>query len=268
MITTKDDIGENGIQVEWIINFAKRKCRSLMKTREVVEEMILPDTIFKKQSYFTLIPEDKKGKPNIFISHAWDDIFYCEIAGSGIISILESIDHSLFVWDIFCINQYMLEQVPQKLSYVINNVETLLIVIHEPIWSSRSWCIFELIQAKKHNKEIVLKISPDIWRFLCLSNDFFNSTFRNAESTKIEDKKMIDKIILNEFGSFENADNIFKECILNICDEFELNKNILKEKLKTNKRRCYQHMMYLISKDKDDMCQFEDCVFLHDDLLD
>ena len=58
-----------------------------------------------------------------------------------------------------------------------------------------------------------------------------------------------------------------------VVDEFNTKFNIDKEnkkdnnKLKNNeskeKKPCLQHIIYLISNDKNDMCQFDDCQFAH-----
>lgn len=51
-----------------------------------------------------------------------------------------------------------------------------------------------------------------------------------------------------------------------LVDEFNTKLNIDKENKKDNnkfKKPCLQHIIYLISNDKNDMCQFDDCQFAH-----
>lgn len=96
-------------------------------------------------------------------------------------------------------------------------------------------------------------------------------TEKNIHEIKIENKiyfvcgrhKKINKIEDIDVSRYEVTDKTDKSDENdNIIDEFNEKLNITNEK-NDKKKPCLQYIIYLISKDDNDMCQFEDCQFAH-----
>jgi hypothetical protein len=68
----------------------------------------------------------------------------------------------------------------------------------------------------------------------------------------------INKIKIDEFYQ----KNKEKDDVMNI-NEFKEKINITNDNNKEIKKPCLQYIKYLISKDGDDLCQYEDCQFAH-----
>lgn len=82
---------------------------------------------------------------------------------------------------------------------------------------------------------------------------------------KINNLKDID---ISRYEVIDKTDILDKES--NIINEFNEKLNISNDKIqeksynkKDKKKPCLQYIIYLISKDDNDICQFEDCQFAH-----
>ena len=78
----------------------------------------------------------------------------------------------------------------------------------------------------------------------------------NTDNTNIKNKNKENKIYTEEERN-SSIVNEFNEKISITSDETSRSKD------KKNKKPCLQYIIYLISKDDDDACKFEDCQFAH-----
>lgn len=105
-------------------------------------------------------------------------------------------------------------------------------------------CNTKLTEKNKHE----IKIENGIY-FVCGRHKKIN----NVEDIDISRYEVIDK-----------SDILDKES--NIINEFNEKLNISNDKIleeNYKKKPCLQYIIYLISKDDNDICQFEDCQFAH-----
>lgn len=134
----------------------------------------------------------------------------------------------------------------------------------------------DLCLAKKKNGEICNK--PTKYIIKIDNNEEYIHPRCGMHSKNIDE---LNKVKLDEFYQKSNnnvnlndiANDFNKK--LNISDKKDdkddERKNIINNENKDNKKTekkeikkpCLQHILYLISKDKDDMCQYDDCQFAH-----
>lgn len=113
-----------GVSYEWLCEFF-----SLYKnltTRDIVNKIIIPKTLNNQKPYLYMIPENHKGNPDYFVTHAWDDIFSNGLNRLKPIFLKPSL---VFLWiDIFCINQHLNNiNIKDTLIDVLKNVNSLII---------------------------------------------------------------------------------------------------------------------------------------------
>lgn len=196
-----------GISICWLYNFFNKYKN--MTTRDIVNKIIIPITFNNKKCFIDLIPEQYKGKPEFFVSHAWDDIFYY-----GIDNLIIK-PFNMFLWiDIFCINQHLNDiDIKNILTQVLENVNSLLIKGESNIIYERLWFLYEISQAKKCNIKIELLIENIEFKYRKNINEIIINKIENAKCTKKIDEHEIKKLIIEQFGNYKNFSTFLKDNI-------------------------------------------------------
>lgn len=122
--------------------------------------------------------------------------------------------------------------------------------------------------AKKKNGETCdTKLTEKNTHEIKIENKIYFVCGRHKKINKIEDIDVSRYEVTDKTDKFDEKDNIidvFNEK-LNITNEKIPEKENKYNKYEKNdkKKPCLQYIIYLISKDDNDMCQFEDCQFAH-----
>lgn len=210
---------QRGVRLEWLTKFGAAinpdfYSGSDLTTRDVIERVVIPLTKPQCLPLFSYVPDEFRGRPRHFLSHAWNDYFLRPF-GFGLISILDyRFRPDDCVWiDFVCHNQHEQELLPEQLQATISRVGSVQFLINEPILFTRSWCIYELLQAHLTKADMQIQVAggaPDDHIFKAeeaIKN--FTSTQR-ARASKKEDKRAIDREIIRVFGRIENADAVVR----------------------------------------------------------
>lgn len=73
----------------------------------------------------------------------------------------------------------------------------------------------------------------------------------------------IDDIDISKYDIIDKIDTYDFNEKINISKKNEENVNKIIDKKENKKKPCLQHIIYLISKDDNDLCKFDDCQFAH-----
>jgi len=243
---TKGRVELRGVTLKWFINWARLNMKLLMdlnglrkvSTRDLVQRVVEIRT--KKSMTKPLwlqIPVEEIGTPHIFVSHAWD------MEVQELIEALrewrreqfnrrwgkcpclpKKMKHSMepFIWlDIFALPQPGIDaavvqntddkKVEEALCTTIQTIGEVVLcsdLNFKPL--KRSWCLYELAMAHQLGVTYHLATSGEFDR-VCQSEARARAKIvdvANAKSGNPNDKRMIDQLILQEFGDFEKLNTI------------------------------------------------------------
>lgn len=122
--------------------------------------------------------------------------------------------------------------------------------------------------AKKKNGELCnTKLTEKNRNKIKIENRIYFVCGRHKKANNIDEIDASKYYIVDKPDTFNDKNDIiddFKEK-LNISENNREkdNKRIEKIDNKDRKKPCLQHIIYLISKDDNDICQFDDCQFAH-----
>jgi tetratricopeptide (TPR) repeat protein len=225
-----------GISLKYILELvnnrvASRVTQSWANMEDFVENVIVPETKRKNESYLQKLSKEKpdKVKPvaDHFVSYVWSYILIDELLASLRYTLLEKTnqDDDVYVWlDAFCVNQHQIssnsitanspEQLQLTFGESLKAIGSMVMVLTDwmqPEYARRIWCVFESYMAKKNDIPIILAMSKKEEGMLVsnmvgnmISDNFLMETFgginvESAKAKKLQDQQVILHLI-REFG--------------------------------------------------------------------
>jgi len=251
----KTPIQLRGVTFNWFVNWVRFNLLSKkyantalqrMSTRDLVTDFVKPRIRkFKTKALWPHIPEDERGPPHIFVSHAWD------MQLQDLIEALRDWRREYFekkwatfywlprnlklykeprIWlDILALPQdgsgdsAQLIQIFTQTITAIRKVVLCVDVDFKPL--KRSWCLYELAMASKFDLDYHVGMSVE---FSKVGKDFVNEKVRRIDVEKAtardrSDKEMIDNRIKSQFGSFEELNTIIKDIFIPRINDLKAN---------------------------------------------
>lgn len=255
----------NGITIRGINNFIQenggRENFVDLTTRQVVEKYILPKTCDAKLSYCELVELNNNdnnktvvGKPNVFISHSWDNIFLDVVLAishhyqynnkkiknetskdnEDAKEETEDFDNIVVWFDIFSCNQHSKKQFNDEwwsktLKSAINQIGSVLLVLTPPDVNkvnpfSRSWCLYELycthIASSKFSIAMCLKEQEQFLESICkdytrVMNKLVGDVdMRTSSCTDAAEREVMMSVVVRDIG-MDNINNAVAKIVRN-----------------------------------------------------
>jgi hypothetical protein len=196
-----------------------------LTTRQFVAQYVIPLTESLKIPLYARVPGSERGKPSVFLSHAWDAVILAkgkgkwgrygtfDAFGPGIAGV-----HDKFVWiDFVCYNQHRLaeETIAFDMESIVKSIGKAAFAVTPTPLFDRIWCLWEVLSVARN---------PGVDQQFCAApgyqsdkrmivNSFFAafSSVASARSTIWEDKQKILSAMTTYFGSTDTADHYIKD---------------------------------------------------------
>ena len=243
---------DRGVTVEWLVGFAKSADRALSRyweTRDyqsraslhfdnvpdpppalyargqeitshfLTATVVQPLTAACLTPLYSLVPEGSRGKPDLFLSHAWGNplVGYASSELLALYSAVRSGPAPMHVWlDIVSYNQHRAEAIAADMKTVVASIGRLGLPLFNDLPFSRLWCLWELLCAHIAGAEIVLFEPNTSAHDLGLVLHNFEETFISvdrAETTLAADRDAILSAMIDTFGSVAQANAFVREAV-------------------------------------------------------
>jgi hypothetical protein len=203
----------------------------------IVPNFIKPLTIKSKSPLYARVPSEFRGKPDVFVSHSWNQILPITINlivsyrmygmvdpryNEGPLHGKPRYGENPYLWiDVISYNQHKVESIADDMKAIIRFIGNLALPI--PTYNrmfktpfSRLWCLWELLCAYETKSEILLcdtaMARADVGKGFELFQKSFSSV-SNASTTLEKDKVEILNAIISTFGSIDAADKYIRQLI-------------------------------------------------------
>lgn len=191
-----------------------------LTTRTLVADYIIPLTESIKAPLYARVPPSERGKPDTFLSHAWDAVALAkEGGGYGTLDAfrgLNIVDNSgvgkTFVWiDIICYNQHKVAEdtIAFDMEAVLKSIGKIAFAVTPVTLFDRIWCLWELLCASRCKCENKFYVAPTFrMEQRIMVNKFFDAftSVSFARATKQEDLDKLLNAIIAHFRSTTAAD--------------------------------------------------------------
>jgi hypothetical protein len=245
---------QRGVRLEWVIDFLKevdRSWREVVSRHEeqqrasnyvdsvpwpdplpvrpsqemtpefLVEYAVRPMTALSRAPLFARVPDEHRGHPDCFVSHAWSN----PLIGGNAFATLYAVVHSYssgsrptFVWlDLICYNQHRVEAVAADMNSVIASIGRVALPMINAVPFSRLWCLWELLCAHVTGADVGLwEANGSVYDLGYLARQFENE-FVSVEcaGTSLEtDRRQILEAMVATFGSIHETDEHVRRLVL------------------------------------------------------
>jgi hypothetical protein len=192
-----------------------------LTTRELVAKHIVPITSAAAAPLYALVPEAERGRPGVFLSHAWSNAIWAakpgrygtlDAFGEGVAGINEE-----YVWiDIVCYNQHTLAEgnIAFDMESIVKAIGKIAFAVTPTALFDRIWCLWEVLAAARTGSELQFCAAPGYrTEKRMIVNDFFKSflSVTQAKATIERDYDVLLSAMLSYFGSAEAADAYIKD---------------------------------------------------------
>lgn len=192
--------------------------------QEITSEFLVPNVIQPMTKelaapLFARVPDDYRGCPDLFVSHAWSNPLvgtaFAELA--ALISPLSRRGATKYVWfDVVCYNQHHVEAIADDMKAVIASIGRVGIPMINSVPFSRLWCLWELLCAERGQAEVVVYEANgsayDIGYLAQRFQEEFESV-KKAVTTLRSDRKQILNAMALTFGSLKKADDHIRRLV-------------------------------------------------------
>ena len=246
---------ERGVQVEWLNDFiwaAKRELREIVEQhqrqqhasmyphyvevpwpsplpfpvdQEMTSAFIVPNVIRQMTKVlaaplFARVPDEYRGRPDLFISHAWSNPLvgnaFAEL--EALVSPLAGRGTTKYAWlDIVCYNQHRVEAIAADMQAIVASIGRVGIPIINSVPFSRLWCLWELLCAHVSQAEIVVYEANGSVYDLGYLAECFQREFKSVERAVTalpSDRENILNAMISTFGSLQNADEHIRQLVI------------------------------------------------------
>jgi hypothetical protein len=189
-----------------------------LTTHALVAEHVIPLTQSLKAPLYARVPPSHRGKPTVFLSHAWDAVILSLPArgrlgtldgfGPGVAGVTEE-----FVWiDFVCYNQHKLmeEAIAFDMESIVQSIGKVSFAVTPVPLFNRIWCLWELLSVSRNDCVSQFCAAPGYRTDKrVIVNDFLKAftSVTTARATKSADYNTLMSAIVGYFGSTEAADN-------------------------------------------------------------
>jgi hypothetical protein len=178
-------------------------------TKEVILSFIMP-TAKKNVPFITSLKDEFKNQCTDFVSHAWGDNFENLVLALRENAELTPRKRFVYFIDIFCVaqkNNYSNAHYFKEFDRTMNSCKRLLLVMRnlpDSVLLTRSWCVYEIYNAIKLKKSIVVtqthanwkKYKPEFIKSLMPTSNSINEILYDVTETshKAYDATIIQKV--------------------------------------------------------------------------
>jgi hypothetical protein len=193
-----------------------------LTTRDLVARHIVPITSAAAAPLYALVPESERGRPGVFLSHAWSNAIWA--AGPGRYGTLDAFDEkgiagidAEYVWiDIVCYNQHTLAEgnIAFDMEAIVRSIGKIAFAVTPTPLFDRIWCLWEVLAAARTGSRLQFCAAPGYRTDKrMIVNDFFKSfsSVTQAKATIDRDYDVLLSAMLSYFGSAEAADAYIKD---------------------------------------------------------
>lgn len=188
---------------------------SVMNVHAFVQHVVKPLTAELRAPLYARVPPQHRGRPEIFISHAWSALLVGP--GQQAIGTMDALAgpqpgavKPTFVWiDFACYNQHLFETVANDMERVIGEIGRIGFAATPIPLLNRSWCLWELLCSERTGTW------PEVFVHAGFRNDKIlavNALFRSfagvagSRSSSPGDRAAILRAFETRFGSLAAAD--------------------------------------------------------------
>ncbi len=186
------------------------------------EAIVRPLTRASRSALYSRIPEGARGRPNVFVSHAWRDPLGCD-PGSTLVDMVSgnnAVPDDAFCWiDLFVYNQHVDQDIARDMERIIGGIGKIVLPMSSEAVLQRLWCIWEWLAAHRAGAEIVMPEAAYSRYYFGRKRAWFRDAFTSisaAHTTHAADAEQIISEIVGTFGSVQAAD----EAIRRLADRY------------------------------------------------
>jgi len=190
-----------------------------MTSAFLVHNVIQPMTKVATAPLFARVPDEYRGQPDLFVSHAWRNPLvgtaFAEL--EALITPLRSRGTTEHVWlDVVCYNQHRAEAIADDMKAIVSSIGRVGIPMINSVPFSRLWCLWELLCAHVSRAEIVVYEANgsayDIGYLARRFQEDFNSV-EQATTTLASDREQILNAMVSTFGSLQKSDEYVRRLV-------------------------------------------------------
>jgi hypothetical protein len=192
-----------------------------LTTRDLVARHIVPVTSSAAAPLYALVPPSERGRPGVFLSHAWSNAIWA--AGPGRYGTLNAFGKGVagvdaeYVWiDIVCYNQHTLAEgnIAFDMESIVKSIGKVAFAVTPTKLFDRIWCLWEVLAAARTGSKLQFCAAPGYrTEKRMIVNDFFSSfsSVTQAKATMDRDYDILLSAMISYFGAAEAADAYIKE---------------------------------------------------------
>jgi hypothetical protein len=190
-----------------------------MTSAFLVTNVIRPITQGRAAPLFAWVPDEYRGRPDLFVSHAWSN----PLVGNAFAE-LEALESpyvgrgtARYAWlDAVCYNQHRVEAIAGDMRAIVASIGRVGIPMINSVPFSRLWCLWELLCAHVSKAEVVVyEANGSVYDLGYLAR-CFQEEFRSVEqaaTTLPSDREQILDAMISTFGSIQRADDYVRQLI-------------------------------------------------------
>ena len=223
-LSNNTPVAQRGVSVKWLKEASNRAMSDssrgyLAPTRVAVSCVAKVISQHAQCALFDFVPPEYRGKPTTFLSHALDGTLHNVLNACAVEA---SKDEPAYAWiDVFAINQWSTSTEVGQIGQIVeecNNTVLLLPGMGEPARAlyplTRSWCIYEV--ANTPDKALHVRI-PNMTTNEAAHNEIkkfiHKLSLKDASAKYDADKEMIDRLVLQRYGSFDKVDLMIRTIV-------------------------------------------------------
>ena len=190
-----------------------------MTSEFLVPNVIRPMTKALAAPLFGLVPDEYRGRPDLFVSHAWSNPLvgnaFAELEALG--APYSGRGTANYVWlDVVCYNQHRVEAVAADMKAIVKSIGRVGIPMINSVPFSRLWCLWELLCAHVCQAPVVIyEANGSAYDLGYLARRFheeFNSVEQAATAIPSDREQIINAMIAT-FGSLQTADDHIRQLV-------------------------------------------------------
>jgi hypothetical protein len=190
-----------------------------MTSAFLVPNVIRPMTKLLAAPLFARVPDEYRGHPDLFVSHAWNNPLvgnaFAEL--EALVSPYAGRGTTKYAWlDVVCYNQHRVEAIAVDMKAIVASIGRVGIPMINSVPFSRLWCLWELLCAHVSQAQVVVyEANGSVYDLGYLARCFqeeFQSVER-AATTLPSDREQILNAMVSTFGSLQKADEYVRQLV-------------------------------------------------------
>ncbi len=174
-----------------------------------VTRSVKPVTEETKVPLYALVPEEFRGPPDTFVSHAWNALLVGPSRQRiGTLDALKALGDK-YVWiDFICYNQHVFDDISRDMLRIMEAIGHVSVCATPMPIYNRAWCLWELYCAQQAGTGLDLRVCPGFRNDKILSVNGLYRSFKgleNARSSSARDQQTIHDAFIQKYGGVEQA---------------------------------------------------------------